>query len=1019
MTGPGQINRHAEAGRIDRTRRISFTFDGVPMTGFEGDTLASALLANGVKLVGRSFKYHRPRGIFSNGPEEPNALVRLRVGDRVEPNTRATMIPLYDGLVAESQNRWPSLAFDVQAVNQLFARFLPAGFYYKTFMGPFANTKLWMRFERSIRKAAGMGTGTHAPDPDEYDKMSAHCEVLVIGAGPAGIAAARAAAASGGRVILLDEREEIGGRLLMERFQVDGLESGEWLARERGALEAAGNVRILPRTTAFGYYDQNMIGAVERVCDHLIKPPPHQPRQRLWSIRATEVVLATGAIEQPLIFADNDRPGVMLAGAVRGFANQYGVLAGKRIVVAANNDDAYRTAIDLHDLGATIESIVDVRPKGPGPIRQEAKDRGITYLRGYAPVKAQGRRAVRQLAILKLDENGKATGSQRAAACDLVAMSGGWQPTLHLSSQTGAKAYWDAEKCCFLPGPPRQRERSAGACAGVFTLPECLAHGHAAGLEAAEAAGLARPEIEAPKASAPQEVPPRAYWECPDPINTPGKKFVDHQDDVAASDVRLAHREGYISVEHLKRYTTLGMGTDQGKTSNIPGFAIMAKARGVEIGQTGTTTFRPPYTPVALGALAGPEVGERYMALRRTPMDGWHEEQGCEWIDAGLWRRPRYYPSGPRESLFDAYIRETMATRGSLGIVDVTTLGKIDIQGPDAAEFLNRLYINGWKTLPVGKARYGLMLREDGIVLDDGTTSRLGEQHYLMTTTTANAVRIMAWIDYHLQVVWPDLRVKAVSVTEQWAAMALAGPNARKALEKVVDIDLSSEAFPFMACGPATLNKGSAAGEIKGRLFRISFSGELAYELNVPADYGRAAWEMLMQAGAEFDITPYGMEALGNMRIEKGHVAGPELDGRTTADDLGMGRMMSSKKDFIGAKLAGREDLIRADRKQVVGLVPVDGKTKLRQGAQLVEKDAPAEAGTLAAGGKPIPMIGNVTSTGYSPELDHPIALGLVVNGRARLGEEISMRYPLRGLSVPVKIVEPVFVDPKGERLHG
>ncbi|MBP5856408.1 sarcosine oxidase subunit alpha family protein [Marivibrio halodurans] len=1012
--------RVADGGRIDRTRRLSFTFDGVAMTGFEGDTLASALLANGVDLVGRSFKYHRRRGIFSNGPEEPNALVRLRVGARMEPNTRATMVPLYDGLVAESQNRWPTLAHDIQALNWLIAPWIPAGFYYKTFMGRAANTRLWMWFEKSIRRAAGMGTGTHEADPDDYDKMTAHCEVLVIGGGPSGLAAARAAAAGGGRVVLVDEREDFGGRLLMDRETIDGEEGAAWAARMRAELAALSNVRLLPRTTAFGYYDHNRIGCVERVSDHLIEPEPHRPRQRLWSIRAAEVVLATGAIEQPLAFADNDLPGVMLAGAVRAYANQYGVKVGERIVIATNNDDAYRTACDLDDAGAWVEAVVDMRPKGAEPtLRAAIKERGIDILHGWAPVKAQGTKRVRGLAILKIDETGKPVGNQRAASCDIVAISGGWQPTLHLFSQTGAKAVWDDAKACFLPGPPRQRERSAGACAGRFTLSECLEGGHAAGLDAAEKAGAARPTLAAPRAEVTPQNPPRAIWECPKPVNTPGKRFVDLQDDVAVSDIQLAHREGYVSVEHLKRYTTLGMGTDQGKTSNIAGFAVMAAARGVEIGRTGTTTFRPPYTPVALGALAGPEVGEHYAPLRRTPMDSWHAERGCTWIDAGLWRRPRTYPAHEGEGLFDAYIRETKAVRGSLGLCDVTTLGKIDIQGPDAAEFLNRLYINGWKTLPVGKARYGLMLREDGLVLDDGTTSRLGETHFLMTTTTANAVRIMAWIEYYLQVVWPDLRVKATSVTEQWAAMAIAGPKARECLATVVDRDLSNEAFPFMACGPCVIDKGVAGAEIPARLFRISFSGELAYELNVPADHGRAAWERLMAAGAPFDIVPYGMEALGNMRIEKGHVAGPELDGRTTAEDLGLGRMMSSKKDFIGAQLARRPDMTRPDRKQLVGLVPVDGKTRLGQGAQLVAADAPARAGSLAAGGAPVAMIGHVTSTGYSPELDHPIALGLVENGRARHEEVIAMRDPVRGRETKVRIVAPVFVDPEGERLHG
>lgn len=989
----GASRRLPEGGLIDRAHSLSFTFDGKPFAGHIGDTLASALLANGETLMARSFKYHRPRGVMSAGPEEPNALIKLRAGARQEPNTRATMIELYEGLIAESQNRKPSLRWDVQALNQLIGRFIPAGFYYKTFMGPFANTKLWMQFEKVIRKSAGMGEASWDADPDHYTHRSAHCEVLVIGGGPAGLAAARAAAEAGGRVILVEETAHLGGRLRKDDESIDGMAGAEWAAAMEADLKGRDNVRVLKRTTAFGYYDQNMVGCCERVSDHLAEPLPHQPRQRMWNIRAGRVVIAAGAVEQPLVFGDNDRPNVMLAGAVRAYVNEFGVLPGERAVIFANNDDGYRTALDLARVGAAVKAVVDPRADGAGEIAGKVRDLGIPVLTGHAISRAHGGvHGVQAADIVPVDG-----GSMQRMDCDLIAMSGGWQPTVHLSSQTGVKPVWSEGLKCFLPGMPRQKESSAGACAGEFTLDQCLAKGRAAGIAASgKEASWTVPRA----ASLGAANPTAALWEAP---GTGGKRFVDHQDDVTASDVKLAHREGFISVEHLKRYTTLGMGTDQGKTSNLNGLAIMASLTGKTIPETGTTTFRPPYTPVSIGLLGGPEIGKHFAPLRRTAMDSWHEEQGCEWIDAGLWRRPRYYPKAG-EGIFEAYVRETKETRGGVGVCDVTTLGKIDIQGPDAAEFLNRVYTNGWKTLAVGKARYGLMCREDGLVFDDGTTSRLGEEHYVMTTTTANAVRVMAWLEYYLQFIWPEMKVQVTSVTDQWAAIAVAGPKSRDLLKKVVDIDLSNEAFPFMACGEV-----EAAG-VKGRLFRISFSGEMAYELNVPADYGRHAWEAIMTAGKDLGAVAYGTEALGNMRIEKGHVAGPELDGRTTADDLNLGKMMSTKKDFIGKRLAYREDLVGEHRHKFVGLVPVDGKTKLRQGAQLTENaDDPL----------PVKMIGNVTSTGYNTETEVPIALGLIEGGLAREGDVVHMQYPLRGITVPVKVCHPIFIDREGARHHG
>ncbi len=990
-----QIDRLSRGGAIDRSRPLNFTFDGKPMTGCAGDTLASALLANGVKLVGRSFKYHRPRGIYSAGPQEPCALVELREGARREPNTPATMIELFDGLKAESQNRWPNLNFDVGAVNGLMAPFLPAGFYYKTFMWP---ASWWEKYEVVIRRAAGLGRAADAPDPDTYDKMAAHCDVLVVGGGPAGLAAARSAAATGARVILVDEHAKLGGQLRFERRSIDGRPAMDWVAAVEAELRANPDVLVLERTTAFGYYDHNLVACVERVQDHLPVPEAHRPRQRQWKIRATQVILAAGAMEQPLTFADNDRPGVMLAGAVRAYINGYGVLPTRRAVVVTDNDSAYETAIELADAGSEVAAVVDLRanPEGPAPARVLA--RGIVVMPGHTVVGIEGRKAVHGARVAPI-----AGGAPQLIACDLVAASGGWSSCLHLHSQSGGKVVYSDSVGSFLPGEPKQASRSVGAMAGRFTLAVCIAEGMEAGAEAAAKAGLGKGKLDLPPAVGdedgafaggvrlPRRSPP---WE--------GKCFIDLQGDVTTKDVELSAREGFLSVEHLKRYTTLGMWCDQGKSSNLAGLSLMAEQRQLDIPAVGVTTFRPPYTPVALGVLAGSDVGQHFKPLRRSPMDQWHADNGAEWIPAGLWRRPHFYPQAG-EDVDSAAEREVKATRGGVGICDVTTLGKIDIQGPDAGEFLNRVYANGFKLLKVGRARYGLMLREDGIAYDDGTTSRLGEHHYLMTTTTANAVAVMAQLEYYLQVEWPDLKVQATSVTEQWAAIAIAGPQSRDLIKDLVDIDVSNEAFPFMQVAACRF-----AG-LPARLFRISFSGELAYEVNVPADYGQAAWDAAVEAGKDLDAVAYGMEALGTMRVEKGHVAGPELNGQTTPADLGLGRMVSTKKEFIGRRLLDWEGTADPSRPAVVGLKPVDGKTWILAGAQLV-KDPNAE--------KPIPMLGHVTSIAYSPELGTPIALALLEGGHERIGERLVAAFPLRDQNVEVEVVSPHFIDPEGSRMH-
>jgi methylglutamate dehydrogenase subunit C len=980
-------------GLVDRSRPLRFTFDGRVMTGFAGDTLASALLANGVRLVGRSFKYHRARGLLAAGPEEPNALVELRTGARREPNTRATTIELFDGLEALSQNRWPSLAFDLSAVNSWFAPFIKAGFYYKTFMWPAA---LWEKFyEPLIRRAAGLGRAAAAEDPDHYEKAFAFCDVLVIGSGPAGLSAALAAGRAGARVILCEEDFALGGRLLSERQEVDDLEGHAWAARVEAELAGLPEVRILRRTSVFGAYDHGTYGAVERVSDHLAAPLEHQPRQRAWRIVAKRTVVAAGAIERPMVFAGNDRPGVMLAGAVRTYLNRFAVAPGRRAVVCTSGDDAWRTVADLARAGVEVAAVVEARAAVDEAVAAQAK--GARVMLGAEVV---GTRGFRTLSAVDVRD---AAGRVERIACDLLAMSNGWNPTVHLTCHLGGKPAWDEGISAFMPGALPPGMAVAGAASGRLTLADALADGARLGGEAAAACGFDMPPAPAPSA-APEQSASTPLWKAP--VN-PGKAFVDFQNDVTAADVTLAHREGFRPVEHLKRYTTLGMATDQGKTSNLPGLAMMAALTGTTIPEVGTTVFRPPYTPVAIGALAGHHRGRDFRPTRLTPAHTWAEEEGAVFVEAGAWLRAQYFPRAGERDWLSTVNREVATLRAAVGVCDVSTLGKIDIQGADAAEFLDRVYINGWTTLAVGRARYGLMLREDGFVMDDGTTSRLGEAHFLMTTTTANAAKVMQHLEFCHQVLWPALDLAMVSVSEQWAQFSIAGPRSRDVLRAVVDPahDLSNEAFPHLAAGAV-----SVGGGIPARLFRISFSGELAYELAVPAAYGEAAIRAVMAAGAPFGIAPYGTEALSVLRIEKGHVAGAELNGQTTARDLGLQRMMSTKKDFIGRTMAERPALVDPERPMLAGFKPVDRTERLRAGAHFIPLGAPAAAEHDE---------GHMTSVAFSPTLGHWIGLGLLRRGPERIGERVRAFDPVRGGDVAVEICSPAFVDPAGERFRG
>ncbi|MFM5916040.1 MAG: 2Fe-2S iron-sulfur cluster-binding protein [Novosphingobium sp.] len=950
-------HRIAGLGRLDNAAPVNFTFDGKAYQGKAGDSLASALLANGVVLMGRSFKYHRPRGLLGAGAEEPNALISVdRGGGRFTPNLRATAIELYEGLNARSQNRWPSLRTDFGSITDRFGRFFPAGFYNKTFMWP---RSFWEKlYEPSIRRVAGLGDAPTATDPDVYDATYAFCDVLIVGAGPAGIDAALAASASKKKVILIDEQDEMGGGALADPAL------WPWLAESLKDLAKLPNVTLLTRTTAFGFYHNNFVGAVERLTEHL-PDPGHGPREKLWRIRAGEVVLAQGAIERPLVFDGNDVPGVMLASAARTYLNRYGVAVGQNVVLMAVHDSGWNDAFALARGGVRVAAIADLRENVDADLIKQADELGIPVHLGSTVIGVSGRHAVTGIEIARADGS-----ARRKLACDAVLMAGGWTPSVHLWSHSLGKLAWSEEWGAYLPDVPNENCRCVGACAGKWNF----------------GSGLNLGALPTPK----------------NPATI--KAFVDFQNDVTAKDIALAIREGMKSVEHIKRYTTNGMATDQGKTSNLNALQLASSALDRPVQQIGLTTFRPPYTPQTFGALAGHAKDALFQPTRKSPIDPWAEEHGAVFELVAQWRRARYFPQGG-EDMHAAVARECLAVRQGVGIFDASTLGKIEVVGPDAAEFLNRMYTNPWKQLEPGRCRYGLLLREDGFITDDGVSARMAPDRFHLTTTTGGAARVLNMMEDYLQTEWPDLDVWLTSTTEQYAVIALQGPRARDVIAPLVSgIDLSSDMFPHMA-----VREGTICG-VPTRLFRVSFTGELGFEINVPAAYGRYVWERVWEAGQSHGITPYGTETMHVLRAEKGFIiVGQDTDGTVTPYDAGLDWAVGKKKpDFVGRRSLARPDIVAPGRRQLVGLLTDNPGEVLEEGAQIVADPKQAV---------PMTMIGHVTSSYHSATLGRSIAMALVEGGFERM--DATLYVPMPGRTIAAKVVKPLFYDPEGSRLNG
>ncbi len=1008
MTQKNRLSSSKNRGRINYKKPLTFTYGKKTYSGYEGDTVASALLANGVDIVGRSFKYSRPRGIVAAGAEEPNAILQMGATEATQvPNVRATQQELFDGLVCRATNGWPSEDFDLMSyVGKVGGNIMSPGFYYKTFMYP---QSMWKNYEKVIRKAAGFGRAPQEPDPDVYDHIHRHCDVLIVGAGPSGLAAAAALAGTDLRVVIADEQSEFGGSLLHSSELIDEQYPQMWVERICTQLREAGNIVCLPRSTVNGYHDHNFLTIHERCSDHLADQASHQVRQRMHRVRAQWVILATGAHERPLVFSNNDVPGSLIASAVSTYINRYAVIPGQSLVLLTTNDYAYQTAIDWFNAGREVVAIVDTRTNPQGVRVQRVRELGINIITGSGVINILGRQRVNAVEVAKLDEVGeKIIGQVQTLNCDTVASSGGWSPVIHLSCHTGSRPIWDENILGFLPGETIQQQLTAGGVNGCYGLKDCLQQGYDAACDALEKLGCKdTPKPSFNKVEDIAEEPAMALFHIPhsEPTSRAPKQFVDLQNDVTAAGVEMATREGFESIEHVKRYTALGFGTDQGKLGNINGMAITAKSLNKSIPETGTTIFRPNYTPITFGAIAGRHCGELFDPKRYTAMHQWHIENGAKFEAVGQWMRPWYYPK-LGESMQQALNRECVAARTSVGILDASTLGKIDIQGSDAREFLGRVYTNAWEKLAVGKCRYGLMCGEDGMVFDDGVTSCLGENHFLMTTTTGGAARVLEWLELYHQTEWSDLDVYFTSVTDHWATMTISGPNSRKLLAELTeDINLEKDNFKFM-----DWRSGTVAG-IPARVYRISFTGELSYEINVQANYGLFVWEQLMEAGEKYNITPYGTEAMHILRAEKGFIiTGQDTDGSVHPYDLNMAWAVNMKKtfSFIGKRGMAREDCIRPDRKQLVGLKTKDLECVIPEGSQAVNDPNQAI---------PMDMLGHITSSYWSENLGHSIAMGYIKGGINRIGETVY--YPQTdGCVIEAEICSPVFLDEAGERQH-
>ena len=997
-------NLRVKTGKaIDETYRISFKFNGSTYYGFRGDTLASALLANNIHLVGRSFKYHRPRGIMTAGSEEPNAIVQLHDNSsRTEPNIRATEVEIYEGLEASSQNCWPSVKFDIGGINNFLSPLLPAGFYYKTFMWP---ASFWEKYEYFIRRSAGLGKSPTEADPDLYEHRYIHCDVLVIGSGISGIMAAKTAAKNGFKTLLVDEKPNLGGSTIYQNsdyFKINNQNSNSWLEKEINEIKKLKNLEIKTRTSVAAYHGYNFLLARENLTDHLpIEQRKNKTRQKLLKIRAKKVITATGSIERPMIFDNNDRPGILLSSAIKRYSDFFGVACGEKNILFTNNDSAYETAISLIQKGINIEAIVDNREEVDSKLHFEIEKNNIKIFKGYTVTNTFGYKRINKISIMKLSKDGqKVVGSKIDLYCDCLGVSGGWTPAVHLFTQSGGKLKFREKDQVFIPNIYPSDQLSIGSCNGDFTLDEILMNTPKSLKDYLNIKNTDYDNLEVLSLSNKSK---RNIWLLPsDKVLGKTKSFVDYQNDATAKDIKLALREGFRSIEHVKRYTTTGMGTDQGKLGNMHALGIISETAGAKMGELGTTTFRPPYTPLTFGTIVGRNVKEYFDIFRKTPIHDWHVENKAEFENVGQWKRAWYYPK-KNEDMHQAVQRESRAARESAGILDASTLGKIDIQGTDASEFLNRVYTNAWSKLAIGKCRYGLMLNEDGMVYDDGVTTRLGENHYIMTTTTGGAANVMGKLEDYLQTEWPELDVYLTSVTDHFATISVCGPNSKKIVSEVIpDLDFSDENFSHMSF------KNAKIGKINCRVMRISFTGEHSYEINIQANYGKSVWEKCMEAGKKFNITPYGTETMHLLRAEKGFIiVGQDTDATMTPIDLQMDWIVSKKKyDFIGKRSLYRSDTIKEDRKQLVGLLTDNPNEVLEEGAQIVADSNKS----------PIEMLGHVTSSYYSPNLKKSIALGVVRGGKNMMGQKLII--PMERKNINVTVADPVFLDKENKRLN-